>query len=69
MSYGGDAKLFSNAPEQYADPGIRPTYPRELFQRIYTFCGPGRDLALDVATGTGQCAGELAKDFHQVETP
>ena len=66
MSYGNKSEFFSDAAKQYADPNIRPVYPPELYQRVYRFCSTKRDVALDVATGSGQCANELAKEFRQV---
>lgn len=66
MSYGKDSDLYSKAAKLYADPSIRPVYPPELYQRIFSFIGSERGVALDVATGSGQCARELAKEFQQV---
>ncbi len=66
MSFGGDSHLFSGAAKLYANPSVRPLYPPGLFDQIYRFCGPSRDAALDVATGSGQCSRELAKDFRKV---
>ena len=50
----------------YAEPSIRPVYPAELFELIYAFAGFRSGTALDVATGTGQCAQVLAETFSQV---
>lgn len=55
--YGESAKLYSS---------VRPHYSQEIFSLIYDFAGPGTDLALDVATGSGQSAQSLAKRFKQV---
>lgn len=59
--YGESAKL-------YANPSLRPNYPQKVFDVIYDFAGPGKDLALDVATGSGQSARVLAERFQQVST-
>lgn len=55
--------LFSKQAEIYAR--FRPRYPRELFDYLLTLV-PGRDLAFDVATGNGQAAESLARDFNHV---
>ncbi|KAJ3362023.1 hypothetical protein HDU91_003640 [Kappamyces sp. JEL0680] len=48
----------------------RPTYPRILFEMVYkhhkSHAQHGWKRALDVGTGTGQTALELAKDFDSV---
>ncbi|KAJ3306569.1 hypothetical protein HDV03_004698 [Kappamyces sp. JEL0829] len=48
----------------------RPTYPRNLFEMVYkhhkSHAQHGWKRALDVGTGTGQTALELAKDFDSV---
>ena len=43
----------------------RPRYPRELFAWLAA-ASPGRDLAVDVATGNGQAAVALAEYFDCV---
>ena len=43
----------------------RPRYPRELFAWLAA-SSPGRDLAVDVATGNGQAAIALAEFFDRV---
>jgi SAM-dependent methyltransferase len=43
----------------------RPTYPPQLFAWLAAQC-PGRQLAWDCATGTGQAAVALADHFEQV---
>ncbi|KAI8915784.1 S-adenosyl-L-methionine-dependent methyltransferase [Gorgonomyces haynaldii] len=45
---------------------FRPTYPKELFDIVFKYHGKKTDLAIDVATGTGQTAEELSKVFKQV---
>lgn len=67
MSRDKTSDLFAEGAKLYANPSIRPCYPTELFDKIYKFCGPNRGMALDVATGSGQCARELAKVFDQVD--
>lgn len=54
---------FSIQAKGYAQ--FRPTYPPEMIEYIVSFA-KGRDVALDVATGNGQVAAELAKYFKQV---
>ena len=65
-AHGVQALYYNNAAALYADPKIRLHYPPELFQRVYAFAGPVTDAALDVATGTGQCARQLASTYQQV---
>lgn len=57
-------RLFSEGSDKYAK--FRPTYPAELYQRILDYGCLNRELAIDVATGTGQAAAELAKSFANV---
>lgn len=54
---------FSNVADQYAQ--YRPTYPEALYQRILKEV-PEKELAWDVATGNGQAAAALARNFKQV---
>lgn len=54
---------FSEDAAQYAD--FRPTYPEALYEAIRTHA-PGRALVWDCATGSGQAAGALARDFDSV---
>lgn len=54
---------FSNQAEIYAR--ARPTYPDGLFAYLAN-AAPGREAALDVATGNGQAAIALARHFHRV---
>ena len=65
-AHGAQAQYYNDAAALYADPQIRLHYPPELFQRVYAFAGPVTDAALDVATGTGQCARQLASRYQQV---
>lgn len=60
MSY---SHLFDSCAAAYA--AYRPHYPAELYERTYHFCGfQGKpQTALDIATGSGQAAVELAKKF------
>lgn len=66
MSFGRESNLFSDNAKLYANPNVRPVYSPELFERVYDFCEAPREVALDVATGSGQSAKELAKVFQQV---
>ena len=54
---------FSSVASAYAR--YRPTYPPELAAHLATVA-PSRALALDLATGNGQAAIDLAKHFEQV---
>lgn len=54
---------FSVNAEKYSK--YRPVYPAALF-RFLSSITPERDLAWDCATGSGQAALGLAKDFHKV---
>jgi SAM-dependent methyltransferase len=55
--------LFSKQAAGYAR--FRPTYPPALFDWLASVA-PGRDLAVDVGTGSGQSAVELAERFARV---
>ena len=45
----------------------RPTYPPQLYEAIYNFAAlKGKDVALDIATGSGQAAKVLAESFTKV---
>lgn len=54
---------FSNNSKGYA--AFRPGYPPEMFETIFSFAN-NRGEALDLATGNGQAAAELAKYFDAV---
>ena len=54
---------FSVNAETYVK--YRPNYPAELFEFLSSLT-PGRDLAWDCATGSGQAAHGLVKYFHKV---
>lgn len=54
---------FSKQSDLYAE--HRPTYPSELFEYLAKLA-PGNDIAWDCATGNGQAAIELAKNFKTV---
>ncbi len=56
--------LFSTQASDYAR--YRPNYPAELFDYILQFV-EAKDCAWDCATGNGQAAIELAKQFNKVE--
>ena len=62
-SYSG---LFDNQAASYAE--FRPVYPSELYDKLYDYYGVDRpkDLALDIATGSGQAALEISKQFTKV---
>lgn len=57
--------LFSKGAASYAK--FRPEYPAELYRIILqTASLPSRDLAVDVATGSGQAAKDLSIYFDHV---
>lgn len=59
------SSLFSKGAASYAK--FRPEYPAELYRTILqTASLPTRDLAVDVATGSGQAAKDLSKHFDRV---
>ena len=65
-TFGSQADYYSGHAALYSDSQIRPRYPPELFETIFSFAGTGADSALDVATGTGQSARQLATRYQQV---
>jgi ubiquinone/menaquinone biosynthesis C-methylase UbiE len=56
--------LFSDQASGYAR--YRPGYPDALYQYMTELCRY-RERALDVATGNGQVACEIAREFRQVD--
>ena len=57
--------LFSKGATSYAK--FRPEYPAELYQLIMQSGNlPDRELAVDIATGSGQAAKDLSKHFAHV---
>lgn len=56
--------FFSPIAKDYAR--FRPAYPTELFEYLASMA-PGRRLAWDCATGSGQAAQSLALHFEHVE--
>ena len=66
-THGNAAELFSGQNHALIYATARPTYPPDVFARIFQFAALSRrDHALDVATGSGQAALELAKIFERV---
>lgn len=66
-SFGNAAKLFSGSAHAALYAAARPHYPPELYARIFDFAElTHRRHALDVATGSGQAAIELARTFEHV---
>ncbi len=55
---------FSTISDQYAK--FRPDYPQAIYDFLYPLLKQ-KEFAWDCATGTGQVARELAKDFNTVE--
>jgi ubiquinone/menaquinone biosynthesis C-methylase UbiE len=62
------AHLFNNNSQADAYKKYRPRYPKELFDAIYDYAGStaATDTALDIATGSGQAATELANRYSRV---
>lgn len=54
---------FSSQAKTYA--AFRPTYPESLYQFVFTYLN-GRHAAWDCATGNGQVAQRLSRDFSSV---
>ena len=63
MAIGECADHFSQHASSYAE--SRPSYPREL-ARYLASVAPGRQLAWDCGTGSGQAAILLADEFERV---
>ena len=63
---GADAGLFDRQAVSYAE--YRPSYPEDLYRDILKFCNFASKpkIALDIATGNGQAAVELANHFEKV---
>lgn len=65
---GTYAQLFAHAPQHYAQ--YRPSYPAALIQAVLDYAGvsssAANDLAVDVATGSGQAAVPLAAAYQRV---
>jgi trans-aconitate methyltransferase len=45
---------------------FRPTYPEQLYARIFAQLGPERVLAVDLGAGTGLVSAVLGRHFHRV---
>lgn len=59
------AALFSDQAKNYST--FRPRYPKEVYEIILAHLNQDqRSLAVDVATGSGQAAVQLAEHFSQV---
>ena len=58
--------LFQDQAQSYAE--FRPSYPKELYDILFEYIGKDSPMehALDIATGSGQAAIELAKKFEKV---
>src|SRR5688500_18478572 len=60
-------KLFVHSSQTASYAKYRPTYPATLFTAISDFMGGSqKDIAIDVATGSGQAIHGLASLFKQV---
>lgn len=65
LSGGGTSGLFSKAAASYAK--YRPEYPPELYKTIlHRAKVPAQDIAVDIATGSGQAAKGLSVYFSKV---
>lgn len=61
----GFGHLFNSQAAAYA--AYRPHYPPVLYQTIFSFANlSAKDVAVDIATGTGQAARVLAQHFTKV---
>ena len=67
-AFGTQSSYYNDAAALYADPKIRLHYPAGLFERVYAFAGGPFSAALDVGTGTGQCAQQLASRYEKVDS-
>ena len=58
--------LFQDQAQSYAE--FRPSYPKELYDILFEYISKDSPMehALDIATGSGQAAVELAKKFEKV---
>ena len=65
---GRFSNLFDNQAAAYSK--FRPSYPKELFQKIYKFGGLEKTgvVAVDLATGSGQTALHLATICDKVSS-
>ena len=67
-THGEFAQLFDKQADSYAK--FRPTYPPALFEAILDFHRAGRaptcNLAVDIATGSGQAAMGMAPYVKQI---
>jgi ubiquinone/menaquinone biosynthesis C-methylase UbiE len=59
------ARLFDNHQQAAAYSRHRPTYPPALYDAVLG-ATRGRDLAVDIGTGSGQAAVVLAEHFQRV---
>jgi len=65
----GHVNLFTKGCDRYAK--FRRSYPKDLFDTVFNFGNHDSQLAVDVATGTGQAIIPLATKFphvHGVDT-
>lgn len=61
----GLLRLFDTGAASYAS--FRPEYPEELYDTILQHANlASRDLAADIATGSGRAAKDLSKYFSRV---
>ncbi|KAK8944286.1 hypothetical protein KSP39_PZI008180 [Platanthera zijinensis] len=60
------ADLYRNPEQVKGYASYRPNYPSELFNFIYSKTTSRRQLAWDVATGSGQAAISLSSLFDAV---
>lgn len=63
---GSFTHLFTKQAARYAV--FRPSYPASLYDAVkkYGSFGDKPELAVDIATGSGQAAAELSKVFAKV---
>lgn len=61
----GSGHLFKHQAAAYA--ASRPSYPADLYEHIYKFADlKCHDMAVAIASGSGQAASVLAKRFKKI---
>jgi hypothetical protein len=68
-AFGSYSKLFVKEDQSLAYNEYRPNYGTDcpaVFDRIFSYVNTGNDLAIDVATGTGQALTPIAAKFNRV---
>lgn len=63
------AKLFSCATQAAHYANHRPTYPQQLYENILDVAAGPRNLAVDIACGSGQATVALAGKENRTRKP